>query len=398
MNLSIERALEILIVFLSLGFLHLEKYYIIAIIVIVCLIVLYKKSNTFPKKSQIVPLAIWGIIYTFYFILAGNGIVEGVVYYLLGPLSMCYIGLRMCEFTYSDIDSNFKRILIISLAFFAHGFLNVIISQRNGTFIYNTEFVYDIWSHVKNNRTIVGLYLTPIVCFGIPCLFFGDRKSQLLSKIVVVFSVMASLFATIAIGNRTLIAISIVLIFVCIMALLLFIKKKPKSFVIFLFIVLLVIFIYNKDFFGVRSFVESSYFLKRVESGGLIDNGRLSLYERLSKEWLSYAGGWITYSHEANSIYWTHNIWLDNYMYSGILGFVSFVVYSARVVITTIRMFRTSLQMLYKMIPMCVTIGILLNWAAEPILQANPYYFAVCIFIFATFEQIYYSRKNGDIN
>lgn len=368
----------------AIGLFHLEKYYVLALLIVMLLITSGGKTIRLNKKSQIIPLALWGLVYSFYSIIGDGGLVESVVYYVIAPITFYSAGNYLSKKKILQSNGVLKCIILVCTCLFIHGLLNVVVSMKNGTFAIRKEYIYDIWSHVLNNRTLIGLYLTPIVCIAIPALFVGVKPYSRITWIAAVIGLIGSLYSSILVGNRSLIIITIAMFGLC------FIisgrlRNMKKYYVIGFAIVTLTIVVFEQDLFGVRSFVENSYLTQRVSEQGIISASRAVRIQEVLVNFFSYMGGWITHSSKPVTL-WTHNVWLDVYMYSGLFGVVLFISYTVRVVKSSFKLARAATYPIDRLTVICLTVGILLNWASEPILIANPYYFAVCCFIFSIFE------------
>ena len=165
-----SHALIILLFLYSLGIGNWEKYFVL----IFFFYVLFGKYRFRVSNSQFIPLILWGVTYSIMYILRGNNFFTGSIYYLISPLVFFLLAKKMYQKVALDNKKEFIKLILftVSLGFFFHGTLNILSSALNGTFNVSFEYVYDIWSHKLNNRTIIGLYLSPIVFITVPMLFF----------------------------------------------------------------------------------------------------------------------------------------------------------------------------------------------------------------------------------
>lgn len=382
-----RRLFEIASFALAFGVGHYEKYITIAFIVVyfVFYLLARKKRCVLHKRSEGIPLLLWGFIYVFYEILYGADPFTSAVYFLIGP---------MCLYLYADQivkpDTNeqdiVKLCLIISAGYFLHGILSILVSIRLRAFQINAEHILDFWTHEKHNRTIIGMYLTPIFLCGVPtALFLGDyiKKAH---RLLIMAGCCVSIIASIYVGNRTLLVIAAFTVFLCVAQGIIISKKKGSIIAVSIFLLILALIMIQMDVFGLKEFVQNSFLAKRNTDG--LSSSRWQVYGDIAKNMWAYRFGFLsTQGSSGIALGYAHNLWLDVLIFSGYIPFALLMIFTLKVIAVAIRMQRRQVTVGYRILVLCTTAGILLNWAVEPVLSANPYYFMQCCLMFALFEK-----------
>lgn len=384
---GLTRLLYILLFAFSLGIGNFERYIIFAIL----LIYLYEnlKSNGRLKlysKSPVVPLAIWGIIYFALFSLDENNLITGLVYYFIGPVLLWLIGRDISD-DYNE-NGNLLIVLMVISGTLLHGILNIVSSINGGYFLNNAEYIHDFWSGRMVSRTIVGMYMTPFVCASIPILFLWDKNFSALIKIILLGGTITALVLSIYVGNRALLVISVLVLILSILFGIRVSKNKKRTVVGIVAGLILLAIAFSGDIFNISEFFSNSFLSKR--STDLMSDGRWAVYSNVFSHFSDYFFGWISSGGETGSIglKWAHNIWLDVYIYAGFVPTVFFVTFTIRVIRNSLKLVkRPNKSSTLRLVSVIITLGILLNWAVEPILVANPYYFASCCFVFGAIEK-----------
>lgn len=376
---------------------HYEKYITIAFIVAYCVFYLlsHQKRCVLYRNSEGISLLLWGATYVFYEIMYGVDPITSAVYFLIGP---------MCLYLYADQmvtpDTNeqdiVKLCLIIATGYFLHGILSILVSIRLGAFQINAERVLDFWTHEKHPRTLTGMYITLIFLCGVPTVLFLGNYIKKTMRLLIMTSCCVSIIASIYVGNRSLLVIATVTVFLCLAQGIMISKKKGSIIVISLFLVMLALIMIQMDAFGLLEFVQNSFLAKRENTG--LSSSRWRVYSDVAKNIWAYRFGFLsTQGSSGISLSYAHNLWLDVLIFSGYIPFVLLVIFTLKVIAVAIRMQRRQVTVGYRIFVLCTTAGILLNWAVEPVLSANPYYFMQCCCMFALFEKheriLKHSRK-----
>lgn len=374
----------------SLGIEQMEKYIVLLILATLILEVIIIKGGKFviQMDRQIILLFFWCVLYSIMYIAAGNGILKGIVYYLVAPITLSLAGKRLVSHGTSE-KQVVIQLLVIATGFFLHGTINILISIQKGYFLYSAENVYDIWSGGYISRTIIGMYLTPLMCISIPIISLGKSMFNAWLRILLAIAFVTTILLSVYIGNRTLLIIAVFLI--CIDVLIgLKVSKHKKAFVALLFLVgVAVILIYSSNYWGVREYVSNSY-LARRKGDNLIKNVRWAVYGQVFLHFFDYILGWITSKNSSAFIglNWAHNIWIDIFIFGGLFPAIIFIIYSIGIIRDMFRVFRYAIEPCMRLLAVTVVVGLFLNWAVEPILEADPYYFSICCGIFTMFRQV----------
>lgn len=369
-----------------------EKYIILALFGVLLLALNFKFRANSRMNSFIIMM--WGVLYSVMYIAEGNSVLVGLVYYLLGPLVLYYaVWYLLKGYDFKDQEKKCIGIIsMISVAFFLHGLIDVLYSLSHNIFIYNTEYVFDVVTSAKINRTVLGLYLTPMVCIGIPAMFVGKRRVTETYRFATFFMAIVSLLISVYIGNRSLIAIAAIVYIIATVAG--FRTNANKKMLIGIPCILLIcaIVVWYFNIANIQNFFSTSFLMKRYENNQL-GNSRLDVYAEVFGSFTDYILGWVSSkSADASiSLSYAHNLWLDCLIYAGILPFVLLLKYGFNVIRNSFKVYRNSENEFVQIVLLCFTMGILANWAVEPVLYADPYYFALCCGCFAGIESLLYS-------
>lgn len=379
----------LLIMILAFNVGPLEKYTIVSLFIVF----LFKRKFKIRANKGInaFVLFLWGLTYYIMFIAEGNDIFAGLVYFLIGPLTMYYcVDFYIHSSSPENREKNlFKILTMISLCLYLHGLIDIVYSIQHGYFTYSSELVYDVVTAQNVNRTIIGLYLTPSVCIGVPALLIGQGNMKPYIRLILSSVAISSVLLSIYLGNRSLIVIFAALF---ILTILLGMQTKSRKWLLCLTFVLLIVagvMIWNNKLWNIRGFISTSFLSKRIQAGQ-VENPRLSIYAEIFENFTDYLLGWVTASATSATISLSsaHNIWLDCFIYAGILPAILLVIYSVRVFKDSLRAFSKCSNPLVCMITLCFAVGIMLNWAVEPVLYADPYYFAICCGCFSGIETL----------
>lgn len=372
---------------LALGIGHLEKVLLSVFFIWYVLLLLSQnnRSAVLYKRSQSIPLLIWGLLYAFYYIISGANVITSAIYYILGPVCF-YLYANAIVNSLDDEKYIISLCIAIASGYFIHAVFNVLYSIQSGTFQYSSEYVLDIWSHELHNRTIIGMYLTPMVVCSIPVLFFRAHNINSVKRMGLVFCCVLADAISIYIGNRTLLVLTVVSLAVCVIQGIRIERKKIHLLLLCLFFIFFAWSLYLVDAFGIKEFMENSFLAKRTSVG--LESSRWQLYSDTLRNILNYSLGFITtHGNNGLALSWAHNIWLDILIFSGYIPFVLFLIFTVRVIEVAISIQKLSASVFFRIFVLSITCGLLLNWAVEPILSANPYYFMQCCLIFALFER-----------
>lgn len=390
---NIQKFFASMLLFLfGLGIGNLEKIFIVCFFVMV-LWNHIKDSNFLVKRhSQAIPLVIWGFFFSAMFILEGRDVPGNLVYYLIAPSTMCIFGYELISKDTAESDFLWY-VYIVSLGFFLHAIISIVLSAKSGVFQYNAEHVRDVWTGRMISRTIMGMYMMPIVCVSIPMLFRVEGKKLLLQRLLAITAVVSSLLASIYVGNRALLIISGILLMASLVMTFRFTKNKNRLLVFSLVSLLILIILTGSNVVNLEHFVSTSFLSKR--SKDIESDARFEVYKLVIQNFGNYLFGWLSSGGhiKGTTLKWAHNVWLDIYTYGGLIPFVFFFNYSLRVIRDTISVLKNRfLKITTKVTAIALLIGIFLNWAIEPVLQSNPYFLSACCMIFGMYTSLKLDR------
>lgn len=386
--------ISIFLFLFGLGIGNLEKIFILCFFVIVLWNHIKYHDFLVKRKSQVIPLVLWGGFFSAMFVLEGGDIAGNLVYYLIAPSIMCIYGNDLISEDTAESDFLWY-VCMVSLGFFLHAVISVVLSAKGGVFQYNAEYIKDVWTGRMISRTIMGMYMVPIVCVSIPMLFRVEGKRLLLQKLLAVTVVVSALVTSIYVGNRALLIISGILLVMSFVVALRFTKKKIRLLGLGLLFLLVVTILIGSNVVNLELFVGKSFLAKR--SMDIRSDGRFEVYKLVIRNFDNYLFGWMSSGGyiEGTSLKWAHNVWVDIYIYGGVISFVLFFNYSLRVIRDTISVSKNRLlKTTTKVTVIALLIGIFLNWAIEPVLQSNPYFLSACCMIFGMYASL--KLYNGD--
>lgn len=386
-SIWLTRILYVLLFLFALGFGNYERY-ILAVVLLIYLYVVFRSGGRLSiyKRSPVAPLALWGIMYFAFYALEGNDFITGLFYYFIGPVLFWLVGRDIAS--EKNENTNLYLVLAVCGGLLIHGILNISTSISGGYFLYNAEYIHDYWSGRMVSRTIVGMYMTPFVCVSIPIVFLWDKGVKTIVKILLFAGTIAALGLSIYVGNRSIIAISVLVLVFSVLYGMRVSKNKVRTFIGIVFGIFLLIIVLSGSVIDIGGYIGNSYLSRR--NSNLLQDGRWVVYSYVFHHFFDFIFGWISSSGGVTSVGldWAHNIWIDIYVYAGIIPAVAFIVFSIRIFKNSLKLVRNSkVSSSLRLTSIIVVIGIYLNWAVEPVLVANPYYFAICCFIFGVFEK-----------
>lgn len=383
--------MSILLFLFGLGVGNLEKIFILGFFVIVFWNHTKYHNYLIKRRSQLIPLALWGFFFSIMFVLEGGDIAGNLVYYLVAPSIMCVYGHDLINDDSSEsLESDFLwYVYIVSLGFFLHSVISVVLSAKGGIFQYNAEYIKDVWSGRMISRTIMGMYMVPSVCVSIPMFFRVEGKHQILQKVLAVIVVVSALITSIYVGNRALLIISGMLLIISFIVALRFTKKKIRLIGFAILFLIVVTCLFGSNVLKLEVLVGNSFLAKR--SMDIKSDGRFEVYKLVIQNFDNYLLGWLSSGGyiEGTSLKWAHNVWVDVFIYGGVVPFLLFMNYSLRVMRDAVAVLKNKfLKTTTKVTVIALLIGIFLNWAVEPVLQSNPYFLSACCMIFGMYASL----------
>lgn len=387
--------LRIVLFLFAFGIFGLEKFLVLILSCFLLFTIISERKTKISIKNQGIPLFLWGLLYSVTIIFSGEDIITTCVYFMIAPVVLCGIGYYVVKVSKSETEM-LQYVYIIAVGFFLHGILSILLSIKDGVFEYNAEFIEDIWSGRLVSRTIMGMYMVPIVCISIPALFVQNGRKKGLFKVITIAIILTAVLLSIYVGNRTLLIILAISILLSIILVLNVSRNKIKFLLITFAIIGILIIAYNFNLFEIQEYIRNSFLSSRSED--LITNSRWGVYKEIFSNFSSYLIGNLLNTKTIAGLAWAHNIWLDILIAGGLVPALLFVWYSIRVLMDTRFVLKDkNLLPFIRITALISTIGIFLNWAVEPVLQANPYFVSACCMIFSVvsnFSKNKYNRLN----
>lgn len=268
----------------------------------------------------------------------------GVFYFIFGDrtYSILHVPALMCSFLIGycmlmeKIDV-FRILLVIGVGYgleglmtlyFAGGYVSFAIDESSRT-------IQSIWgSQVGLTAQNAILYLFS----GIIVYIIANRNIKLIWKIIAILFELGFVYDSMRIASRSPLLFCPIII---ISSLIAYNGRKMRiRTILSFFIIVLVLFIlYNINFLGIKANLENSFLFYRITEqadGGAVNNSRFGLQSRFFDVWtLDMFGG----LHNKLGYYF-HNTWLDMYAFSGIFGFITFIILTIRFVVDFIYVYR----------------------------------------------------------
>jgi hypothetical protein len=211
---------------------------------------------------------------------------------------------------------------------------------------------------------------------AIACLFIKTNRKFKIASIITIIIVLGY---NLILSGRTLIVM-----FLTITALSFLNKLSTKKtnmlkpLIIILAIIILLIFVYQANIFGVKSFIEETPIYQRFfaedNSTELDEDERLDkkLYHIKNFDKVIFGG-----VHNRAEIGYAHDIILDTYDEAGILALIGVLGYLIISFIHLVKCFKDkSLPFEFRNVVLCVYVIIYMEFMVEPILQGMPWLFA----------------------
>lgn len=324
------------------------------------------------------------VLFASVYVLIGELSIQGVEFFLVCPIIAYLCGCVTIESGKDGPEHNIKKCIIFMLLGYAiHATLNLFINIGQKRWDLVDFFTGDF-------RSATGSGCINTLIFSLFAYFIVLEKNKLIKWFGITGTVLSALYAFI-LGTRTQFAIFAIVSFVF-----LFFYYREKygiTFIVRLCLVLAVItcicvFAFNKNLFGLRSYIEDSNLVGRyIDKAGLSDSDdyRISSVSRGFITMFKYPFGGLK-----ETTYY-HNFWLDIGRVSGIIPFVIMVCYTVVVNIHLIRIFRNKdHEPRFRYLLFCVYLGIQLNFLTEPILEGFLSFYLVFTIINGMVEYYYY--------
>lgn len=308
---------------------------------------------------------------------------------LLSPLSMLkpftYLLCYVMGFSLLNDDPNFSRklisynlfyllITVIAIGPFIHYLLNWYINASVSTAL--DRNTVDIWTNQVFSAT--GQASLACIPLALTVAFIFSNNNKII-KVISVLSIILILGYNLVLSGRTLFVLLLIAIVGAFGHLLLTRKKgKMKMLIIFLAVVVLLVFIYQANIFGIRNYVESSPIYERffgensqtdLDEDGRMEN-KIHFLQNMSK--YPFGGG-----HLHDQTGYAHDIFLDTYDQGSVFALIAIVIFilnSLKNLILCLK--EETLPFMFRQIVFCLYLILYVEFMLEPILIGMPWMFA----------------------
>lgn len=258
---------------------------------------------------------------------------------LVAPVIIIYPFAK--QLIYKKNDGYFEKVLLaIAIGTFVYSLLNHYSFLMHG-FSEGGRIWSEFWTDYPMNATHHSFWGCFIVGLcGYAFVLFSEKK-WIKGAIIIILIIIENIIH-IAVDNRMVLCVSLVAIAVSIFLYIIFnmnntIKIK-RILLITLCALLLVIFVFQSDIFGIRS---SGYFQRFVtRNGGIIKNVRFQMIYEAIKMLPSHWNGGATMG--AAGYYRVHNYWLQVANVSGIFPFTLWMIVNISTVADVIKIVKAS--------------------------------------------------------
>ena len=291
-------------------------------------------------------------------------------------------------------ESSLQMLILLATAgLFLHYVLNAI--KNIGSLERNT---IDIWTNSAMSATAQS---------GLACLCVGVVTAFLFSNSSFKIKVVCTLFMAFIIIYNMVLAGRTLLFMLVLMIVLAFLFKSiyyKKGFLggIFLFAIFILVFIavYNNDIFSIKTAFENTNFYARFfgrTSETLITDARLGYKLAYIKKMKYYPFGGYNIRREVRV--YAHDLYLDSYDQTGVLGFLAIVFYMISSLSRMIMCLRSKEHTPFaiKQLVFCVYLTMNIQFLIEPIIQGMPWLFIVYCLIDGALTNYLASHKEGEI-
>ena len=320
---------------------------------------LLKRDLIIPNTTQFMVVLVFAISYPTCSVIFG-GLTEEAVY--LWVISVAIIAAYLMGWNWRMLfpEASVSSILIIfGLSFAAHGLLNYFYSLQLG--VGNSGLCYDVWSKSHSASTAQGVLFTPFV--SVIWIVLLQHRSPILkaaSFVTLLFAVRYNFM----LGGRSFLLLLALAAFVYLVLKITLsadsVGDAIKNLLVVFFLLILILYLYQKDVFNLKSTFENSY------SQDIFGGNKISI---------------------SSGYGYAHNLWLDVFDQAGFIPFLLLLVLSCSSVAQGIRtaFSANSYEGLYAA---SFYVTYFAQFFIEPILQGSPFFFISFVFITGLFNSL----------
>lgn len=289
--------------------------------------------------------------------------------------------------------------IVLSISFTLYGLVNLYFHlKKYHQVLLIDRKIYDIWLDDLIAATAQGSKFTLIVSFLI-ILLLCFREFKLITKIILITSIILAFTASIIMANRSIFIVSLISFIVTSIFYIYYNKKSIKKITLFIAslvtLISLIIVLFLNNMFNMKNFYENSAFKRRMEIAGddwLSENSRLRAWQ-LMVENLYYApfGG----SKIDIGLTYAHNLWLDIAYKAGIIP-LFFIIILTLVTLKYIINISSSddFSQLTKLLIISISSSLFLSLFIEPVLEGHYALFMVFILLIGMMQGLQSYSKN----
>lgn len=380
----------LLLLFLFLASLDVgNKYYYFVFAAF--LIFTLKPGKSFRVDASTSSLFMFAIFWMFFSPTAKEtvlGVIKPFTYLICYIMGYCFFDEAVIKKDNASLLKDFyKLVVIVSAGSFFHYLLNWYI---NGDA--TERDTIDIWTGEVRAATGQASFACLALAIAVACLF---SKTGVKVKAVSLITVALAFGYNFVLSGRTLIFIALVLAAISFLHLLHTKKKgRMKALIILLVIILTIVFIYNNNIFGIKSFVESSLLYERF-------NGENSTYTGEDRRWdrkIYYLKNFFDHPfggvHFRDDVGYAHDVFLDTYDEAGIFTFTAVIIYISASISHLIKCMKNkTLPFVFRQIILCVYIALYIEFMIEPVFQGIPALFAMFCLIDGALSKVLISNN-----
>ena len=312
---------------------------------------------------------------------------NGMSLYILKIL--CFFIIWLFSFSAcrgKSLSDLFFLISILAFGMAFHGVLNFWYNARTGL-VMDVKNSVDVFTREVSSATGQAINFSFLVGFSFWGIFI---QKKIWLKLLTLSVYLVSLAYDIAIGGRTFLVLSAIMIISGVLFVL-YSDRSPKRFQHFLLLILfltllvvLVVVVYNNNIFGVRTWVDSSYLNQRITQQNALDfsnDGRVSKKIAYWQLLFQYPFGGNVISN-IEGVGYAHELWLDVFDDAGIFSLIFIIAYTICALVSVLRLLRRrQVWYGYKVGIICFYIVVYSQFFVEPILQVAPIFFASFIIV-----------------
>lgn len=371
----------------------ISKYGLIFLLIVIFFKILNMRNlNYILNCTQFWALFFFCILYTIFQFFYQFITIKTCITYLTYPLILYIFGLLIINKIKNEIQL-IDYLYAVILGFSLLGIYTVyhsvpIFGMPNSL---NIRYGTILWAEdLALSATVVGIYLS----LGIALIGLLFVKTDIYSKAINTVISLLSLYSSILLANRTGLIIaflSIIGIYV-IQLKLSTITKKIKITLFLLFEFLVLVCLYNMNIFNIKTFWLESNAFYRFTNMSLINDPRLTAWiESLTGIFIKPLGG----KQAQLSLNYAHNLWLDVGWTTGLLPFLTLVIFTLMTLKDYIKMLRNIKISLYlKCFISSMLIAFLFIFMVEPVIEANILFFCAFCFLSGILRSI---NKNVNV-